>query len=123
MIHDVKTIKDVCHCDATDEVKTQHIKENLYEKVNPVRMSDFFKMIGDETRLKILLILTENVVCVNGIASILDMTKSAISHQLRMLKQARLVKATRAGRHIYYSLDDDHVVHIVKQAIEHLNHG
>ena len=111
-----------CHCDATDEEKTLQIKINLHEKVAPVRMSEFFKTIGDETRLKILLVLTENSVCVNGIATILGMTKSAISHQLRLLKTARLVKGKREGRHMYYTLDDDHVVHILKQAIEHLNH-
>ena len=116
-------MNDPCHCDATDSEKTLHIQKNLHETVDPVRMSDFFKTIGDETRLKILLVLSENIVCVNGIATILGMTKSAISHQLRILKQARLVKAERTGRHIYYTLNDEHVVHIVKQAIEHLSHG
>lgn len=83
-------------------------------------LAELFKIFGDSTRIKILYVLFEAELCVCDIAAILGMSQSAISHQLRTIKQARLVKNRREGKTIYYSLADDHVKTIIGMAIEHL---
>lgn len=83
-------------------------------------LADLFKIFGDQTRIKILMVLSENESCVNNISDALKMTISAISHQLRILKQFRLVKSRREGKSIYYSLDDEHVQLILDKGIEHI---
>lgn len=85
-------------------------------------LSHFFKMLGDPTRIRILLSISSGARCVQDISSDLDMTPSAVSHQLRLLKQARLVKSDRNGRHMLYSLDDDHVEAIFNQGLHHVSH-
>lgn len=83
-------------------------------------LAELFKTFGDPTRIRILFVLSCGEVCVNDLADILAMTASAISHQLRLLKQARLVKNRREGKLIYYSLDDDHVRSMFAQGLEHI---
>ena len=86
-----------------------------------IDISDFFKMFGDPTRLRILFLLDkEGELGVGKISQSLSMTQSAISHQLRILKNAKLVKSRRDGKVIYYSLDDDHVAQILQIGTEHL---
>lgn len=83
-------------------------------------LADLYKVFGDSTRLRILYALDENELCVCDIADVLGMTASAISHQLRVLKQAKLVKYRREGKTVFYALDDSHVHGILKQGIEHI---
>lgn len=83
-------------------------------------LSEFYKVFGDSTRIKILYILRNHELCVNDIAQELSMTPSSISHQLRVLKQHRLVKFRREGKTIYYSLADHHVETILNQGLEHI---
>ena len=83
-------------------------------------VADFFKMFGDNTRLKIMLALQQSELCVMDIAEALSMTQSAISHQLRLLKQARLVSGRREGKQIVYYLADDHVRMIIEKGMEHI---
>ena len=83
-------------------------------------LAELFKTFGDPTRIRILSVLSYGEVCVNDLADTLSMTASAISHQLRLLKQARLVKSRRDGKLIYYSLDDDHVRSMFAQGLEHI---
>ena len=83
-------------------------------------LADLFKIFGDSTRIRILYVLFETELCVCDIARLLGMNLSAISHQLRILKQARLVKFRRAGKTVYYSLDDDHIHAILDQGMEHV---
>ena len=83
-------------------------------------LAELFKVFGDSTRIKILYVLLESEMCVCDIAQLLNMTQSAISHQLRILKQSRLVKFRREGKTIFYSLQDDHVCSILSQGLEHL---
>lgn len=82
----------------------------------------FFHIIGDPTRVRILWALDQGELCVGDLSGLLDMTVSAISHQLKLLKDAGLVRARRAGKHIYYALDDDHVRGMFETAVEHLAH-
>ncbi len=84
------------------------------------RLAELFKVFGDPTRIRILHSLTENELCVQDIADRLSMTQSAISHQLRILKQSALVRFRRDGKTIYYSLADDHVKTIMAQGLEHV---
>lgn len=83
-------------------------------------LAEFYKVFGDETRIRILYALFESELCVCDIAELLCMSVSAISHQLRVLKQARLVKFRRCGKTVYYSLSDDHVRAILGQGMEHI---
>ena len=83
-------------------------------------LSEFYKVFGDSTRIKILYVLLNQELCVNDIAQKLSMTPSSISHQLRILKQHRLVKFRRDGKTIYYSLADHHVENILSQGLEHI---
>lgn len=82
--------------------------------------AELFKIFGDSTRIRILSALTQAEMCVCDICTVLNMTKSAVSHQLRILRQAKLVKNRRQGKEIFYSLDDDHVLSIINLAIEHV---
>ncbi len=85
------------------------------------RISDYFKIFGDSTRLKILWALNNNELCVGDLCKILNMTKSAISHQLQGLRAANLVKYRKVGKHVLYSLSDYHVRLIIETTREHLN--
>lgn len=85
------------------------------------RLSDFFKVMGDLTRVKLLWALDKNELCVGDLSVLLDMTKSAVSHQLKVLRSAKLVKAQKQGKNVYYSLDDDHIKCVFETALEHLN--
>lgn len=85
-------------------------------------MAAFYKVIGDKTRVKILYVLVDGELCVQEIAEKLDMTHSAISHQLSKLRKYRLIKSRREGKEMYYSLDDEHVLLIFKLTLQHLQH-
>ena len=86
------------------------------------KLSSLFKVLGDPTRVRIMWAIESTELCVCDIAEVLGMTKSAISHQLGTLKDAKLVRYRRDGRNVYYSLDDDHVSDILKIAIAHARH-
>ena len=113
--------KHCCHHN-TEEMRCETIEvhEELIKKVNEKMpdeeelydLAELFKVFGDSTRIRILFVLLEAEVCVCDLAATLNMTQSAISHQLRILKSAHLVKFRRDGKLIYYSLDDDHVKQI-----------
>lgn len=99
---------------------------NKVEKVMPDEgqlfdLSEFFKVFGDSTRIKILYVLSQSEMCVCDIATLLSMGQSAISHQLRVLKQMRLVKFRREGKTVFYSLADGHIQTILAQGMEHIN--
>lgn len=99
------------------------IQQNeLLDSSTASKLSSFFKVIGDETRVKIIYALSKKEMCVNDIAGILEISQSAISHQLKQLKLEGQVKSRREGKNIYYSLDDQHVVDILEQALNHIRH-
>ena len=105
-----------------------HVHDKVVKQVMDVmpegeelqNLAEFFRIFGDSTRIKILYVLRQQELCVNDIAAELSMTPSSISHQLRILKQHRLVKYRRDGKTICYSLADDHVVTILNQGLEHI---
>lgn len=98
------------------------VENQLPEARRVEALSEFFKVMGDPTRLRILWMLDNGEICVCNLAEQLQMTVSAISHQLRALRAAKLVKSRRQGKHIYYSLDDEHVRAVLETAMQHLDH-
>ena len=100
----------------------QEIHEDLLKIVNETMPdeADLFKVFADSTRIRILFVLFESEVCVCDLAKVLNMTQSAVSHQLRILKQNKLVKNRREGKSIFYSLADDHVRMIISMGREHI---
>lgn len=96
----------------TEEIRNEFIYD----------VADFFKVFGDSTRIKMLYILMESELCVGDIAEKLDMTQSAVSHQLRVLRQSDLVKYRKDGKTVYYSLDDGHVKTVIEQGMSHIKH-
>ena len=113
--------EELCtHQDILDRVKPDMPdEERLYD------LAELFKVFGDTTRIRILYVLFESEMCVCDIAALLNMTQSAISHQLKILKQARLVRNRREGKTVFYFLDDDHVRTVIGQGMEHIEekHG
>ena len=110
-----------CNCTIIHDDIVMKVKDNLPEEEQLYDLAEFFKVFGDTTRIKIICALFESEMCVCDLANVLKMTQSAISHQLRILKQARLVKYRRDGKVIYYSLDDDHIKGIFDQGLHHIN--
>ena len=98
----------------------ERVNENMPDEEILYEIAELYKIFGDSTRIKILYVLFEAEMCVNDIAQLLNISTSAISHQLRILKQAQLVKFRREGKTIFYSLSDDHVSTILNQGMEHI---
>ena len=102
-------------------MSVEDIKKNMPNEENLCDLADLFKVFGDSTRIKILSCLKVSELCVNDIAQALNMTVSAVSHQLRILKNAKLIKSRKQGKEVYYSLDDDHVERIIDCGLDHIN--
>lgn len=114
--------EEVCDCniihkDKVDSTKRKMLNDNMFNKVGT-----FFKVVGDDTRLRILYALDNNEMCVCDIANLLNMTKSSISHQLKILKDHGLVKSRKSGKEVFYMLDDDHVASVIEVATKHVIH-
>ncbi|MDF2989014.1 MAG: transcriptional regulator [Eubacterium sp.] len=118
---DIKYEIERCDCNVIHEDVVNCVREKMPEDENLYDLAELFKVFGDTTRIKILWALAESEMCVCDIAVLLNMTQSAISHQLRVLKQARLVRYRKEGKVVYYSLDDAHVKQIFDQGLIHIN--
>lgn len=110
-----------CDCEVIHEEVVNQVKDRMPEEEILYDLAELFKIFGDSTRIKILWALDEAEMCVCDISVLLNMTQSAISHQLRVLKQAKLVKNRKEGKVVYYSLDDEHVRQIFDQGLIHIN--
>ena len=117
----VKDGVESCNCSIIHEDIVYKVKETMPREELLYDLAELFKVFGDTTRIKILCALFESEMCVCDIAALLNMNQSAISHQLRVLKQARLVKYRKDGKVVYYSLDDEHIKHIFDQGLVHIN--
>ena len=111
---------EVCESCEVQENLLKIVNEKMPEETELYDLAELFKVFGDSTRMRILFVLFEAEVCVCDLAEALNMTQSAISHQLRILKQNKLVKSRREGKSVFYSLADDHVRTIVDQGREHI---
>ena len=119
---DGMALNDIECCDfyqVHDDV-VQAVRDKMPQEDELYDLAEIFKVFGDSTRIKILYVLFEAEMCVCDIAQLLNMNQSAISHQLRILKQSRLVKSRRDGKAVFYSLADSHVRSIINQGIEHI---
>lgn len=117
-----QTENDICeelceHPQAINLAKSELIPEEQAQQV-----ADLFKILGDTTRVKILQVLSKREMCVCDIANVIDMSQSAVSHQLRLLRTAQLVKYRKEGQNAWYSLSDNHVATLLYQGIEHVQH-
>lgn len=111
-----------CDCNV---IHSNVVKETLQKMPNADlfnKLAEFFKIIGDTTRTKILFALDQNEMCVCDIANVLGMTKSSISHQLSTLKRSGIVKCRKVGKEVYYMLDDNHIKEVFEIGIEHVEH-
>lgn len=115
-VNDVECCDDYCvHAD-----KLKAVNENMPDEDEMYDLAELFKIFGDSTRIRILFVLFESEVCVCDLAEALNMNQSAVSHQLRILKQAKLVTGRREGKSVFYSLADDHVRTIIAEGREHI---
>ena len=115
-----KYVNDCCDDDVVHSGAVERVKAAMPDEDMLYDAAELFKVFVDSTRTRILSALFIEELCVCDIAEILGMTKSAVSHQLRTLRQTKIVKARRSGKEIFYSLDDDHISRIYKTAMEHL---
>jgi len=114
---------DRCDCVVIHDDIVERVKEKMPEEETLYDLAELFKVFGDSTRTRILWALDEAEMCVCDIAYLLNMTQSAISHQLRVLKQSKLVKHRREGKIVFYSLKDEHVKQIFELGLVHISEG
>lgn len=112
--------KDTCTCTIIHEDAVRKARSGMPENIHLYDLAEVFKVFSDQTRIRILCALIETELCVCDISSLLEMSQSSISHQLRVLKQANLVKYRKEGKVVYYSLKDGHVQQIFAQALLHV---
>lgn len=117
-------LKDKYICDETilHEDRIDNVKQSMLGENEIIQLSELFKTLCDATRVKILHALSLGELCVCDIANIIGVSQSAVSHQLRILRNSRLVKYRKEGKSVYYSLNDQHVVDIFNQGLEHVRH-
>lgn len=111
--------KDVCEIECIHEEEVNQVKSSMLPGDEFLNLSDLFKIFGDPTRVKILYALSLGELCVCDLAAVLNMSQSAISHQLRLMRSRNLVKYRKAGKMAYYSLADEHVIQLIELGVEH----
>ncbi len=112
-----------CECTIIHDEIVKTVRSRMPQAEKIMELADFFRVLGDSTRIGILNALKNSEMCVCDISAVLKMTHSAVSHQLRILKQARLVRNRKDGKVVYYALDDNHVEEILDVGEKHLNEG
>jgi DNA-binding transcriptional ArsR family regulator len=117
-------MQDSCDdtCQGTEPTAAE-IKEAMIDNDTAGALADLFRALSDPTRVKIIYALLHRELCVHDISTALDMGQSAVSHQLRYLRNLRIVKRRKAGKTVFYSLDDDHIEQIFVQTLQHMKHG
>ena len=112
----------MCDCNVIHQNAVDIALKNKPEEKELENLTTLFKILGDSTRTKILWILDHHEMCVCDIANVLNMTKSSISHQLAILREAGIVRFRRNGKEVYYTLDDEHISRLYEIGLEHINH-
>lgn len=113
----------VCETKCIQQSKVTEIKALFLPEEEQQKLADIFKALGDGTRLRIIEALSMEELCVCDLAFLLGVSDSAVSHQLRVLRNLRLVKYRKSGKIVFYSLDDDHIRLLFQQGLEHVRHG
>ena len=112
----------ICDCNSINEEIVENTKKAMLNDTQFCDLADFYKIMGDFTRCKIIFALRQNEMCVCDLANVLSMTKSSVSHQLAKMRTNGVVKCRKDGKSVYYSLDDDHVKEIFETTIIHIKH-
>ena len=112
----------ICDCNIIHQEAVESTLKRMPDDNTFNKLAEFFKILGDTTRAKILFALDQNEMCVCDIANVLGMSKSSISHQLGTLRRMSIVKCRKQGKEVYYTLDDDHVQGLFELGIEHIEH-
>lgn len=115
--------KDICQISYVDQDRVDRSRARMHDERTTEELAEIFKVLSVPTRLRILQALSEEELCVCDIAAVVETTPSAISHQLRILRTARLVRSRKDGKMVYYSLDDEHVRNLFEEGIRHLEEG
>lgn len=111
-----------CDCNIIHEQTVSQVISEMPNEITLNRLANLYKLIGDTTRCQILFALEQSEMCVCDLANVLNMTKSAVSHQLAVLRQNEIVKCRRNGKEIYYSLKDEHITKLFLVGLEHIKH-
>ncbi len=114
------TKEDICETKIINKKKVSQVKKQMIDSKAFQELSKTFKTISDKTRLEILFALSKEELCVCDLSMVIEMSISSVSHQLRILRDKKLVKFRKVGKSVYYSLDDDHVVKLIKMAYDHM---
>lgn len=112
---------DTCDVFIADPARVERVRAGLISARHIVALAETFRALGDPTRVRILDALSRDELCVCDLATLLGLSESAVSHQLRLLRALRLVRARREGRMMFYALDDQHIVTLVRQGLRHVN--
>ena len=112
----------ICDCNVINEDVVDNTTKSMPDADTFNKLAEFFKILGDTTRVKILFALDQNEMCVCDIANVLEMSKSSISHQLGTLRRSGIVKCRKSGKEVFYMLDDNHVKEVFEIGIEHIEH-
>lgn len=117
-----KTVQEQCDETCAGTTDAAEVKTKMIADETAGQLSEMFKALGDPTRVKIIYALLQKELCVHDLSVALDMGQSAVSHQLRYLRNLRIVKRRKVGKTVYYSLDDGHIEQIFTQTLQHLKH-
>lgn len=112
----------ICDCNVIHKDVVDNTTKNMPEENTFNKLAEFFKILGDTTRVRILFALDQNEMCVCDIANVLGMSKSSVSHQLGTLRRSGIVKCRKSGKEVFYTLDDEHVKQVFEIGIEHIEH-
>jgi DNA-binding transcriptional ArsR family regulator len=119
----MKPEDDICTVNCIDESAVNRLRKEMLTTKKAEDLADLFKAMGDPSRVRILYALSKEELCVCDLQALLNMSQSAVSHQLRLLRNLRLVKYRRQGRIVFYSLDDDHIFRLFAEGLNHIEHN
>lgn len=115
-------VKDKCESADVNQTRVRGTQERLIDGLTATRLAKTFKALSDPTRVRIISALSHDEMCVYELAAAVGISQSAVSHQLRTLREMRLVRCRKEGRHVYYTLDDDHIHDLFHQGLNHVEH-
>ncbi len=112
-------MKDVCEIEYVNKEAVEEVKSKMLDDATLLKVAEIFKILGDFTRVKILCALAKRELCVCDLSALINISHSAVSHQLRILRAYNLVKFRKEGKIVYYSLADEHVIKLIEMGVEH----
>lgn len=118
----MKDYSDVCETQCSHPDKVDEVKGKSLSSEEIIALAEIFKTLGDGTRIKILHALSQQELCVCDLAEVVELSQSLVSHQLRLLRNLRLVRFRKEGKNVFYSLDDEHIINLFSQGLAHIRH-